>query len=64
MRRERVEETDYIFMIDEFHKLELSVSAFRVRHILKRTRQFFDGTVLPGNGVVRRAHDALLYESV
>ena len=56
---ERIEETDNIFMVDEFHELELAISSFGVRHILKGAGEFFDGAILPADSVVRRTHDAL-----
>ena len=56
---EGIEETDDVFVVDEFHEFELAISSLCVRHILKGTRKFFDGAVLTGDGVVGRAHDAL-----
>ena len=46
-------------MVDEFHELELAISSFGVRHILKGAGEFFDGAILPADSVVRRTHDAL-----
>ena len=56
---EGIEETDDVFVVDEFHEFELAISSLRVRNILKGTREFFNGAVLTGDGVVGSAHDAL-----
>jgi hypothetical protein len=43
----------YIFMVDQFHELKLSVGPFGMRYILERSAQFFDGHILLGYTVIR-----------
>lgn len=45
----------YIFVIDQFHEFELSVGPLRMRHVLKRSRQFLNRHILRSDGVIRRA---------
>ena len=46
-------------MVNKFHELELAISPFGVGHILKRTREFFDGAVLARHSIISCAHDTL-----
>ena len=61
LRSEGVEKADNVFVVDEFHELELAISSLRVRHVLKGTRQFFDGAILTSHSVVSSAHNPLGY---
>jgi len=42
-------------VIDQFHEFELSVGPLRMRHVLKRSRQFLNRHILRSDGVIRRA---------
>ena len=42
----------YIFMINQFHQFEFSVSPFGMCNILEGSAQFFDGNVLLGDRIV------------
>lgn len=46
-------------MVDKFHKFELPVSSFRVRHVLKRTRQLLYGNILLRHRVVCGTYNTL-----
>ena len=45
----------HVFVVDEFHELELPVGPLRVGHVLERPRELFDGHVLLGDAITGRA---------
>lgn len=59
LRRERIQQTDYVFVVDEFHEFELAVGPLRVRHILEGATELLYGHILLGDGINGGTDDAL-----